>query len=87
MDEIMTGGFSDSSPSVEYEKMKAELERDRANILNESRNFVAEVRDSIVMTHNVPYHAWTRQWDEPMQSTQNLHPKKTEKVNWQEEGF
>lgn len=57
-------GFGTPRPSPEYEKMKAEFERYRADIQN-----------SIIMAFNVP------------QSIQNLHPKKTEKVNWQEEGF
>lgn len=86
MDKIVFDWGFESSPSVEYEKMKAELERDRANILNESRSF-AEIVSQMINAPNHTVFTWDsvngHQVQQP-QSVQNLHPKK---VNWQEEGF
>jgi hypothetical protein len=74
--------------SDQFRAMKEELRRDRDNIINESRNFVAEQRDQL----NREFGFWQNQWGEPAihphpQSIQNLYPEKREKVNWQKEGF
>lgn len=68
----------------QFRAMKEELQRDKDDIINESRNFVNEQRESLLAAGWEPLVVTPVHHPHP---TQNLHPKDKERVNWKEEGF
>ena len=88
-------GSSELPELPELEKLKAELEKLKAKLekMKAERNFRDRLRDIVSQMINAPNDTLFT-WDfvnghqvQRAQSIQNLHPKKTEKVNWQKEGF
>ena len=86
LDEMGLDWEFDNSHSAEYEQMKAELERDRQVEFYNSPS-AEQMRAGLERDRIAIFDFQMETMRAVGMPIQNLHPKKTEKVNWQKEGF